>query len=200
MSDPIKFPPAPTWADPVIVENNPATGQTTSKFNPQWLKWFLDVTGLMTSGGGGSGQLGDVRGPATAVVNGHIVDFDGIDGKLIKDGGIISATIVTGPASAVSGNIAVFDGVTGKKIKDGGGPSAANFIDAETPAGTINGVNDTFTLANTPSPAASLFLFHADGSPYIGGGVHYTLVADTITFDALAIPQTGDLLRANYRY
>lgn len=73
------------------------------------------------------------------------------------------------------------------------------FADAETPTGTINGVNDTFTLANTPSPAGSLVLFK-NGQEMIAGGADYTLATATITFTAGAIPITGDVLIAFYRY
>ena len=108
---------------------------------------------------------------------------------------------VVGPRVAVNNHVAVFDGTTGRLIKDGGPAGAAvNFVDAEVPSGFVNGNNVTFTLANAPSPPASLFLYHADGNPYIGNGVHYTLSGVTITFQVAATPQVGDLLYANYRY
>lgn len=37
--------------------------------------------------------------------------------------------------------------------------NAPNFSDAEVPAGTVNGVNDTFTLAHVPNPPESLQFF-----------------------------------------
>ena len=92
---------------------------------------------------------GDVDGPATAV-DGNLAVFDGVTGKLIKDGGapyvlptatdavlggikigsgltitdgvVAAAGDVDGPATAVDGNLVVFDGETGKLIKDGGAP------------------------------------------------------------------------------
>jgi hypothetical protein len=78
-----------------------------------------------------------------------------------------------------------------------GTSGSATFVDAETPAGAINGANASFTLANTPNPAASLTLF-------LNGllqdqGVDYTLSANMITFATAGVPQTGDILRANYR-
>ena len=162
-----EFQPAPTWAHPILESTDPATGERKATFNPVWLKWFVDLTSVVTSGGGGTGQLGNV----------------------------------VGPASATDGHMAVFDGTTGKKIKDGGAPGGGGvFADAVVPTGVINGSNVTFTLPQAPAPAASLFLYHAHGSPYIGGGVHYTLAGTTITFEVAAVPQTGDLLYANYRY
>jgi len=73
-----------------------------------------------------------------------------------------------------------------------------SFADDETPSGAVDGVNDTFTLAETPNPAASL-MFSVNGILWYRN-VHYTLTGDTITADAGNIPQTGDLLRAWYRY
>lgn len=74
-----------------------------------------------------------------------------------------------------------------------------SFADNETPTGTINGSNDTFTLDNTPSPAASLTCTK-NGLGTLAGGADYTLSTATITFVAGAIPQTGDPLRCSYRY
>lgn len=52
---------------------------------------------------------------------------------------------------------------------------------SETPSGTINGVNVTFTLSAAPSPASSLFLF-LNGSRLAPGGADFTLSGSTITF------------------
>lgn len=49
----IQFPPAPTYADPVIADE--ITGKV--KFNPLWLRWFLDLAGLLTAAGGGAGSF-----------------------------------------------------------------------------------------------------------------------------------------------
>lgn len=54
------------------------------------------------------------------------------------------------------------------------------FVDNETPVGTIDGVNATFTLANTPNPASSLMLWL--NSTYMTQGVDYTLANNIITF------------------
>lgn len=71
------------------------------------------------------------------------------------------------------------------------------FADAETPSGTINGINTTFTLAFAPNPGASLLLF-LNGLLQTGGGVDYTLSSSTITF--VTAPSTGDSLIAFYRH
>lgn len=72
------------------------------------------------------------------------------------------------------------------------------FADAETPTGTVNGANPSFTVVNTPQPAASLALYR--NGVLMKPGVDFTLSGNTVTFAAASIPQTGDLLTANYRY
>lgn len=71
------------------------------------------------------------------------------------------------------------------------------FADAETPSGTINGSNTTFTLAHTPNPAASLSLYK-NGQQIVAGGADFTLATATITM--VTAPATGDVLVAYYRY
>ncbi len=76
--------------------------------------------------------------------------------------------------------------------------TAANFVDNEVPTGTVNGTNVDFTLASTPA-AGSLHL-HKNGlrqSP--GASKDYTITGATITFVAGNVPQSGDLLLADYR-
>lgn len=68
-------------------------------------------------------------------------------------------------------------------------------VDDETPTGTINGTNATFTLAHTPT-AGSVKL-------YLNGArlrvtEDYTISGATITF--IIPPLTGSILLADYRY
>ncbi len=95
-------------------------------------------------------------------------------------------TGATGPAGAT--------GATGPSGVDGG---AANIVWNEIPAGTINGINDTFTISATPDPFDSLELYK-NGLLLIEGD-DYTLAASTITFSAPQIPSTGDLLVATFQ-
>jgi hypothetical protein len=92
------------------------------------------------------------------------------------------------------GDCVFVDGTTGPCGTGGG--TAPTFVDAETPGGTINGVNATFTLANSPS-GSSLLLF--ENGLLLEAGVDYTLSGSTIQFAAGAIPQTADTLLASYR-
>lgn len=71
-------------------------------------------------------------------------------------------------------------------------------VDDEIPAGVINGVNATFTLANAPI-AGSQHLYKNGIRQTPGAGNDYTIAGATITFLAGNIPQTGDNLLADYR-
>lgn len=71
-----------------------------------------------------------------------------------------------------------------------------NCVFNETPTGTVNGSNTTFTLSKTPGSAA-LLLF-VNGVLQNAGGNDFTLSGATITFAAGAIPQTGDVILATY--
>jgi hypothetical protein len=74
-----------------------------------------------------------------------------------------------------------------------GGGTVLNFADAEVPGGS----GTAFTLAHSPSPAASLILVQA-GVVLDPGGVDYTLAGAAITM-VNAVPSTDTLL-AWYRY
>jgi len=97
--------------------------------------------------------------------------------------------------SASSANVATVHISYPSVSNDIGG--GGQFADNETPSGAINGTNVTFTLANTPNPAASLIL-QLNGSIQTSGGVDFTLSAATITFELA--PLTNSILRAWYRF
>jgi hypothetical protein len=71
------------------------------------------------------------------------------------------------------------------------------FVDGESPAGAINGTNASFTLAQTPSPAASLAVYR--NGIRLKSGLDYTFTGTSITFAGGYIPQTGDVLLCSYR-
>lgn len=84
------------------------------------------------------------------------------------------------------------DGTTGPC-----GGSSILFVDAETPAGIVDGSNAGFTIANSPAPVASLQIFR--NGLLLKSGSDYNLVGSTLTFVSGAIPQSGDTLLAYYR-
>jgi hypothetical protein len=80
------------------------------------------------------------------------------------------------------------------------GPATiAVFVDSEVPGGTIDGNNLSFTLANTPTPAASLKLYK--NGVLLNQGGDYTLSSANVTFASTTVtPQPGDTLIASYRH
>ncbi|BDC51983.1 hypothetical protein F183_A42980 [Bryobacterales bacterium F-183] len=108
----------------------------------------------------------------------------------------------TGQIDAVQGNLSDCVRVDGSSAPcgtggSGGSGGGANFVDHETPGGLVNGSNATFTLASTPSPASSLSLLR--NGLLLKASVDFTLSGNTITFFTASVPQSGDLLEANYR-
>lgn len=82
-------------------------------------------------------------------------------------------------------------------IKSGSGlkVNPAKFIVRETPSGSVNGSNTTFTLANTPvAGSEEVYLNGILQEP--GAGNDYTISGATITY--LTAPVTGDKLRVSY--
>jgi hypothetical protein len=92
------------------------------------------------------------------------------------------------------------DSTQANGIKWAANPALAttNFVNGEVPTGTINGSNTTFTLANTPSVAASVHVFVNGLRQLLGTGNDYTFSSTTITFLTGSIPQTGDILFVDY--
>jgi hypothetical protein len=70
------------------------------------------------------------------------------------------------------------------------------FVDAETPGGAIDGVNNSYTLVQAPNPASSLDVFR--NGMRMAVGADYTLTGNAITFIAV-VPQIGDVLLCSYR-
>src|SRR5579875_868089 len=74
---------------------------------------------------------------------------------------------------------------------------APRFANQDTPKGTLDGVNSTFSLSHVPNPTTTVQLFR--NGILQAQGVDYTLSAGVVTFSANAIPKPGDLLFAWYQ-
>jgi hypothetical protein len=129
-----------------------------------------------------------------------------LNGTAILDGATAGAILITGTLGVTATRVTkgwFTDLEVTNDITIGGTALAAiykaifTFIDNETPSGTIDGSNKEFTLANTPSPAASVILL-LNGAYQTPAGEDYTLVTATITFENA--PVSGSILRAFYRY
>ncbi len=150
----------------------------------------LSVTG--TNGTGSAGT--DTPIPESSVV-GLVDDLNvrPMKGAGFGTGGvaIVDDSGALQTAVGQAGDCVMVDGTTG-----GCGGNAPTFVDAETPGGTLDGVNSTFTLGNIPS-GTSLMLFR--NGVYMTAGPDYTLAAATLQFTSNNIPQPLDTLTASYR-
>jgi hypothetical protein len=151
---------------------------------------------------------GTVIGPPPVISPVQISDVTGLPNELsvrpMKGIGFgVGRTAVinqAGQIDAASGNLGDcvrVDGSSGP-CGSGGGAGGGSFVDAEVPAGLVNGSNTAFTLTSAPSPAASLNLYR--NGLLMRQGADYQLSANTITFFLASVPQSGDLLVANYRF
>lgn len=149
---------------------------------PSWGKVGLTthISGTLAVGNGGTGIT-------TTPTNGQIPIGNGTN--------YTAATLTAGTGISVtngSGSItlAVTTGASGVVL-------ASNFVVRETPTGTVNGTNATFTLAFTPlSGTEHVFVNGVLQNP--GTGNDYTISGATITFLTGAIPQTNDVVRVSY--
>lgn len=73
--------------------------------------------------------------------------------------------------------------------------TTSNFVTEETPSGSINGSNVTYTLANTPT-AGTVKLFLNGIRLKSGAGNDYTISTNTITVSTALI--SGDVLLTDY--
>lgn len=125
------------------------------------------------------------------------------DGELVSivtasGSGSTGPTGPTGPTgSAGSTGSAGPTGSTGPAGATGITGATLNIIWNEIPAGTINGINDTFTISATPDPFDSLELYK--NGLLMLEGTDYTLTGSTIVFDPAQIPETLDLLVATFQ-
>lgn len=115
-----------------------------------------------------------------------------LDSSLVLNGAVLSSVAPQGPAGPQGPQ-----GIQGVPGPQGIPGTSPNFVDAETPAGLINGANLVFTLANSPA-LSSLHLYRNGLRQRLG--LDYTVSGSSISFLAVAVPQVGDLLLADYRF
>ncbi len=165
----------------------------------------LKVTQVRTgTASGGSGSAGGLTGSTGPVTEASVTNLvSDLNARPIKGPGYgIGAVAVVnqdGQLETAVGNLGdcvYVDGTTGPCSSGGGSAAVPTFVDAEVPAGQVNGLNGTFTLANAPS-GASLSLFR--NGILLQPGTDYTLTGSTIQFVSGAIPQSLDSLVAAYR-
>lgn len=136
--------------------------------------------------------------------------IDGIDGKDGKDGSPDTPEQVRDKLESLADgeklsiqSIQDLDKMLGeiriKGIKGGGGFSniamARHFVDDETPAGTMNGVNKAFTVAKNPY-TGSLKVYRNGARQRVTED--YTLSGRTITF--IIAPEATEIILVDYRF
>ena len=151
---------------------------------------------------------GTVVGPPPVTTPVQIADVIGLSNELavrpmkgvgfgIGRAAVINSAGQIDAASGSLGDCVKVDGSSGP-CGSGGGAAGSSFADAEVPAGLVNGVNTTFTLAAAPSPGSSLTLYR--NGLLMNQGTDYQLSGRTVTFFLASVPLTGDLLTAGYRF
>lgn len=126
------------------------------------LATFDGSDGYVPAGGGGGG--GDVVGPVAAV-NNNIAVYDGVTGKLIKDGGTAISALAT--VSYVDGLV---QGISWKKAVRAAtlvnGTLATAFANGQTIDGVVLATNDRILLKNqTTATENGIYTVNASGVP-----------------------------------
>jgi len=164
------------------------------------VKDVLVSEGTVVGGGGGSApltgtiQISDVIGLVNALAD---LPQKGAAFALGRAAVINTSGQIDG-ASGNAGDCVKVDGSSGPCGGSGGGGIVPAYSDAEIPSGIINGLNQVFTVANTPSPATSVEVYH--NGILMEQGLDYTISGAIITFATASIPQVGDIVLVNYRY
>lgn len=106
---------------------------------------------------------------------------------IANSGGVLTPTTLSGDVSSVSntGSVTLASAVL----------KSTNYVVRETPTGTVNGSNTTFTLASTPV-AGTEHVYVNGLLQDVGSGNDYTISSGTITFGTA--PASGDKIRVTY--
>jgi hypothetical protein len=116
----------------------------------------------------------------------------------VKGDILVFGTAHTRLAVGADGTVLAADSTQATGLAFVSAVTSGNVILSEVPSGTVNGVNAAFTLANTPV-AGTVQLYKNGVRQQVGGANDYTIATNTITFVAGNLPQTGDILLADYR-
>lgn len=127
-----------------------------------------------------------ITGTLKVYQNGIRLKGGGVD---FTQGSAATFTMVTAPTT---GDLLLVDYNTSAGNYSAGSTS---FVYDETPSGTVNSSNTSFTIASTP--VAGSLIVYRDGQRLVGGGADYTLSGTTITF--VTAPTTGSTLKVDYQ-
>jgi hypothetical protein len=132
-------------------------------------------------------------GGSGSVTTLSVVSANGFTGSVANASTTPAITLTTSITGVLKGNGTAISAASNTAGADY--VNSTNFITRETPSGSVNGANTTFTLANTPiSGTESVFL---NGLlQEAGAGNDYTISTNTITY--LTAPIANDKIRVNY--
>jgi hypothetical protein len=138
--------------------------------------------------------------PGTTTVSmGQVVGLNSYLNALSTSFGTVSSTIGSMNSTVVGLNNSVSNLTDLVNIIQASAntSTAGTLIEGETPAGTINGTNASFTIATTPTTTSSVMVFRNGilQSP----AIDFTVTGKTISFSSASLPQTGDNLQVSYR-
>lgn len=166
--------------DSYVISNDTISNLVGGDFGPYTYFSKASETGITFYGtSGGDGYASDA----------YKASIDSMGGLFIA-GAFMDSTHATG----TSGQILSSTGTSTKWIAPSGGGGA--WYQDETPSGTVNGTNHVFSLAHSPS---AIVFIYVNGKYEVSGGVDYTRSGTTITFATSSVPQTGDIISANYQ-
>lgn len=110
-------------------------------------------------------------------------------GLVISPTGVVSAAGAVGPTGP--------QGPTGATGATGSAGTIPTLTQGEVLAGTVNGANAVFTVANPPAAGWPVFIYRNGLRLNVTNG-DYTIAGQTVTFAAGQIPITGDVVNADY--
>lgn len=102
-----QFSPPPTYAEVIIFDRD----GRNPRFNPIWLKWFLDVTALLTSAGGGGGG-GFEHNSLTGIQGGSSGDYYHLTGVQHTDVITLRAQLANAVNPALGAALVGYDSTT----------------------------------------------------------------------------------------
>ena len=180
------------------------------------LTFIMDQSGVNYVNGNGlnlsalSFSVNPAPNSGIAVTGSGVAAIGNAAGLISVNGGGIAITPASAPAQVILGNASnaptwasltgdVTIGPTGvttvNNVSGAGFLKYTAYVANESPAGTVNGTNSAFTLANIPQ---FLQLFLNGVVLEAGSGNDYTIAGTAITM--LLVPATGDKLRAYYTH
>jgi hypothetical protein len=186
--------------------NAPKPINYTVKFNSDGRTQFVELWSVPASSA--TLRLKDVRtsaqaGAITSGAAATISDVTGLRAEL--DVRPAKGNLFAASRAAIINTSGALDGAIGNagdclRVDGTSGPCGGGgliFVDGETPSGTVNGVNTTFTLSGAPTPSASLNLYR--NGILMRQGTGYTISGLTLTMLAGSVPSNGDVIQAWYR-